>query len=87
VISVRSEDGGSALLTFLEQGGEEQEGDCRCAGALAAQGDLVRVAPEVLDVVPDPLQGHHEVQETLVARDLFGLQGQEAWNVQNTNMI
>ena len=48
------------------------------AGALPGDGDLVRVAHEAGDVVPDPEHGEPLVQQPLVAGRLLQPEGEEA---------
>lgn len=55
-------------LTVADERADHEEGDGGGAGAGAEDGDVVRVAAEVADVLVDPLEGQQLVQKANIAR-------------------
>ena len=69
-------------ISYLSQGRHWEVADTPAAGRLSEDGDLVRVPPEVSDIVPDPGEGRHHVLQALVTLDLLTVQTQPAQTAQ-----
>ena len=58
--------------------GHDEVADGGCAGRLSKDGDPVLISAKEVDVLVDPLEGHHLVEHAHVAGALVRVQAKEA---------